>query len=61
MTTIPVYLVIDVSASLSGRPIDDLNNALSTLVTDLAADPILSGIVQISVIAFSSDARVVSP
>lgn len=61
MIVLPVYLVVDVSASLRGQPIDDLNQALAEAFDALARDSLTSEMLEISVITFSSGARIVLP
>lgn len=61
MITLPVYLVIDVSASMAGHLLDELNQELPRVFMGLAADPLLSDMVQISVLTFSDDATVELP
>jgi uncharacterized protein YegL len=53
---LPVYLVIDTSASLS-MVIDDLNAALRSFVDHLRSDPLVMNIVRVSIISFSNDAE----
>jgi uncharacterized protein YegL len=58
--TLPVYLVVDTSASLMGD-IDAVNQALAELLYSLRREPILADRVRVAVIQFSSDAREVLP
>ena len=58
MIVLPTYLVIDVSGSLAGEPIGQLNQALLEAFSLLAEDPLTSDMLEIAVITFSSDARV---
>ena len=61
MRRLPVYLLIDCSESMAGAAIDDVNKALQCMVRDLRAMPQALDTVAMSLIAFSSDARVVVP
>lgn len=57
MQTYPIYLVLDVSASM-GPVMRDLNQAIRTIVDSIKASPILGDVVQLGVISFSNDAYV---
>jgi uncharacterized protein YegL len=48
----PCVLVLDVSGSMSGRPISELNTGLKQLQKELAADPLASKRVEIAVVTF---------
>jgi uncharacterized protein YegL len=48
----PCLLLLDVSASMSGRPIEELNAGLILLKDELSADPLASKRVQIGVVIF---------
>jgi uncharacterized protein YegL len=56
MMRLPVYLLIDTSASL-GLVIDDLNTGLQGFVDDLQINPRTAEIVLVSIISFSDNAR----
>jgi uncharacterized protein YegL len=58
---LPFYLVVDVSASMTGDRMTALNNVVPQLVDALARDPILSDKVRFALIDFSEDARVRLP
>jgi uncharacterized protein YegL len=48
----PCLLLLDVSGSMSGRPIEELNAGLVLLKDELSADPLASKRVQIGVVSF---------
>jgi uncharacterized protein YegL len=48
----PCLLLLDVSASMSGEPIRELNEGLVVLKDELAADPLASRRVQVAVVTF---------
>lgn len=48
----PCLLLLDVSASMTGRPIEELNAGLVLLKDELSADPLASKRVQIGVVGF---------
>src|SRR5215210_151005 len=58
---LPVYLVLDVSGSMSGEPIEAVRMGLRSLVNDLQNDPNALDTVWLSVITFGSGARQVVP
>jgi uncharacterized protein YegL len=58
---LPFYLVIDVSHSMSGAPLESANKIMPAVVDTLAQDPILSDKVRFGLIDFASDARVQLP
>lgn len=56
----PFYIICDVSLSMSPH-LSSLNQSLANLINVICSDPIAEGMVQISIIQFGSDARVVVP
>lgn len=60
MIALPVYFVVDTSASL-GDDIQDLNQALAELLHALRSEPLAADSVRVAVIQFSSEAREVVP
>lgn len=56
---LPVYLVIDTSASL-GMVLEDINAAIRSFVLQLRSDPLVADTVRLSIIGFSNDARVLA-
>lgn len=60
MTALPVYLVVDVSASLS-NDINSINEAISQFVDAARKVPLVGDLVRLAIIEFSSDAREVLP
>lgn len=54
-------VLVDVSGSMSGAPMAEVNEGLRALKRDLMNDATASGCAEISVIAFSDDARIVQP
>lgn len=61
MRRLPVYLLLDVSGSMSGEPIESVKNGLRMLVTSLRSDPYALETAYLSVITFSSTASQVVP
>jgi len=58
---LPVYLVLDVSGSMSGDPIEAVKMGLKALLSDLQDNPQALETVWLSVITFGSSARQVVP
>jgi hypothetical protein len=48
----PCLLLLDVSGSMTGKPIEELNAGLVPLKDELSADPLASKRVQIGVVSF---------
>ena len=61
MRKLPVYLLVDVSGSMSGEPIQAVNNGLQLLVSALRKDPHALETAWLSVITFSNSAQQVVP
>jgi len=58
---LPVYLVLDVSGSMSGEPIEAVRNGLSMLVNALRGEPQALETAYLSVITFESVAKQIVP
>jgi uncharacterized protein YegL len=58
---LPVYLLLDCSASMSGEPIEATRMGVRALVADLKTDPQALETAYLSVITFSSTAQQVCP
>ncbi|OLE33068.1 MAG: tellerium resistance protein TerY [Cyanobacteria bacterium 13_1_40CM_2_61_4] len=58
---LPVYLLLDCSASMSGEAIEATRMGVNALVTDLKTDPQALETAYLSVITFSNTAQQVSP
>ena len=57
MRRLPVYLVLDTSGSMSGEPIQQVNNGVQMLVSALRQDPQALETAFLSVITFDSSAK----
>jgi uncharacterized protein YegL len=57
---LPVYLIVDVSASM-GTYLKEMNRAISGFFDRIRADPVADDMVQLSVITFANEARVLIP
>lgn len=60
-TIFPVFLLVDVSASMSGGPIEAVNAALPDLKREMLANPTVGEIARVCVITFSDEGRVAVP
>ena len=54
----PIVLVLDASGSMSGAPIDNLNNALTNLKDEILNDSILSNRLELAIVSFHDDAEI---
>jgi uncharacterized protein YegL len=61
MRRLPVYLVLDVSGSMHGEPIEAVRNGMQMLVSTLRTDPYALETAHISVILFDEKARQAVP
>jgi len=61
MRRLPVYLLLDVSGSMSGEPIEAVKTGVQTLVSTLRQDPYALETAFLSVITFDSNAKQVAP
>lgn len=61
MRRLPVYLVLDVSGSMSGEPIEAVKNGVQVLVSTLRQDPYALETAYLSVITFETSARQAVP
>lgn len=60
-TIFPVFLLIDVSASMAGGPIEAVNAALPELKTEMLSNPTVGEIARVAVLTFSDEGRTVVP
>ncbi|MGN0879294.1 MAG: TerY-C metal binding domain-containing protein [Oligosphaeraceae bacterium] len=61
MRRLPIFLVLDVSESMAGASLDELNRGVAMLQQALLSDPMAMETVYLSVIAFAGKAKVVTP
>jgi uncharacterized protein YegL len=57
----PFYLCLDVSASMTGAPIDSVNDQLPLLRTAIGEDPAIAEVIRFGVVTFSDVAHTVVP
>lgn len=61
MRRLPIYFLIDVSESMVGEPIMQVENGIRTIIQELRTDPYALETVFVSIIAFAGKARCISP
>lgn len=61
MRRLPVYLLVDVSGSMYGEPIESVKNGLQMLISALRKDPQALETAYLSVITFGSNAQQITP
>jgi len=57
---LPCILLLDVSESMSGRPIAELNEGLQVYKNELLADPLASKRVEVAVVTFGGEVRTIT-
>ena len=60
-TIFPVFIVVDVSASMSGGPIEALNEALPNLQKEMVSNPTVGEIARIALVTFSDSGTTLIP
>ncbi|BCJ41052.1 hypothetical protein GCM10010168_46500 [Actinoplanes ianthinogenes] len=60
-TVFPVFLLVDVSASMAGGSIEAVNKALPDIQNEMRVNPMVGEIARIGLTTFSDEARVVIP
>ena len=61
MRRLPIYFLIDVSESMVGEPIKQVENGMRQIVQELRTDPYALETAYISVIVFAGKAKSLSP
>lgn len=61
MRRLPVYFVLDVSESMVGEPIQQVQEGMRMIINGLRSDPYSLETVFVSIIAFAGKAHVISP
>jgi uncharacterized protein YegL len=60
-TIFPVFVLIDVSASMAGGSIEAVNAALPALKMEMSSNPTVGEIARVSIVTFSDEGRTVVP
>jgi uncharacterized protein YegL len=61
MRRLPIYFLIDVSESMVGEPIQQVEEGLATIIQTLKADPTAMETVWVSIIVFAGQAKTLVP
>lgn len=61
MRKLPVYLLLDVSGSMFGEPVEAVKNGVQMLLSSLRQDPYALETVHLSIITFASGAKQICP
>jgi uncharacterized protein YegL len=61
MRRLPIYFLIDVSESMVGEPIEQVQDGMATIVKELRTDPYALETVYVSIIAFAGKAKKILP
>ncbi len=61
MRRLPIYFLVDVSESMVGEPIEQVQNGMRTIIQELRVDPYALETAFVSVIAFAGKAKSISP
>ncbi|MFI5712641.1 VWA domain-containing protein [Kribbella sp. NPDC051620] len=60
-TIFPIFMLVDVSASMAGGPIEALNEAMPEIKKVMLSDPTVGEIARVALVTFSDDARTLIP
>lgn len=61
MRRLPIYFLVDVSESMAGTPVEQVQQGMRTIIQNLRVDPYALETVFVSIIVFAGKARVLSP
>lgn len=61
MRRLPIYFLIDISESMIGEPIDQVQDGIAAIVKELKTDPYALETVWLSIIAFAGKSKVITP
>ena len=61
MRRLPIYFLIDVSESMVGVPIEQVQDGIATIIKELRADPYALETVCVSIIVFAGKAKKITP
>ena len=59
MRRLPIYFLIDVSESMVGDPIEQVQDGMATIIKELRTDPYALETVWVSVIAFAGQPKTI--
>ena len=61
MRRLPIYFLIDISESMIGEPIEQVQEGIATIVKELKTDPYALETVWLSIIAFAGKSKAITP
>lgn len=61
MRRLPIYFLVDISESMVGEPIEQVQEGIATIIKELKKDPYSLETVWISIIGFAGQAEVITP
>jgi uncharacterized protein YegL len=61
MRRLPIYFLIDVSESMVGEPIEQVQDGMATIIKELRTDPYALETVWVSVIVFAGQPKTIAP
>ena len=61
MRRLPIYFLVDVSESMVGTPIEQVQDGMAAIINELRTDPYALETAWVSVIAFAGKAKMLSP
>lgn len=61
MRRLPIFFLVDVSESMIGTPIEQVQDGMATIINELRTDPYALETAWVSVIAFAGKAKVLTP
>lgn len=61
MRRLPIYFLIDVSESMIGEPIENVQEGIGSIIKELKTDPFALETVWLSIIGFAGEAKVITP
>ncbi|CAD7797398.1 hypothetical protein CHRY9390_00162 [Chryseobacterium aquaeductus] len=61
MRRLPIYFLIDVSESMVGEPIEQVQEGIATIIKELKTDPYALETVWVSIIGFAGKSKIITP
>ena len=61
MRRLPIYFLLDVSESMIGEPIEQVQEGIATIIKELKTDPYALETVWISIIGFAGKSKTITP
>lgn len=61
MRRLPIYFLIDISESMIGEPVEQIQEGIATIIKELKTDPYALETVWVSIIGFAGKSKVITP